>query len=94
MYYCSMTTTTSKKLKQLLTLFDTRKILFSQELLRQGFSSDLLQWYRKAGWIESFARGAYKKTNIDISLEDLISAFQNQLDKIHLELYRLLDLHL
>lgn len=80
MYYCSMTTTTSKKLKQLLTLFDTRKILFSQELQRQGFSSDLLQWYRKAGWIESFARGAYKKTNIDISLEDLISAFQNQLD--------------
>lgn len=75
-----MTTTTSKKLKLLLTLFDTQKILFSQELLRQGFSSDLLQWYRKAGWIESFARGAYKKTTIDITLEDLISAFQNQLD--------------
>lgn len=75
-----MTTTTSKKLKLLLTLFDTNKVLFSQELLNQGFSIDLIQWYKKAGWIVNFARGVYKKNNIDITLEDLIFAFQKQLD--------------
>lgn len=75
-----MTTITSKKLKLLLTLFDTNKVLFSQELLNQGFSIDLIQWYKKAGWIVNFARGVYKKNNIDITLEDLIFAFQKQLD--------------
>ena len=44
-----MTTITSKKLKLLLSLFDTNKVLFSQELLNQGFSIDLIQWYKKAG---------------------------------------------
>lgn len=75
-----MTTDTSKKLKQLLSLFDSQKLIFSEQLLNKGFSSDLLQWYRKSGWIESYERGIYKKTNTEITIEDLIFAMQNQLE--------------
>ena len=75
-----MTTENSKKIKLLLSLFDENKLLFSHFLLQYGFSSDLLQWYRKTGWIESYARGLYKKVNVTVSLDDLILAMQKQLN--------------
>jgi hypothetical protein len=75
-----MTTITDSKLKLLTKLFEHTKILTTRELERQGFSQDLIQWYRKSGWIKNLGRGAYCFQDSTCSLYDAVSAVNSQTD--------------
>lgn len=80
-----MTTLSNNKLKLLLSLFDSHKILLSEELLDKGISNDLIQYYRKSGWIKSIGKGVYTRPNIDVSLYDTLEVLQKKMKlKIHL----------
>ena len=75
-----MTTVVDSKLKLLTKLFEHTKILTTKELERQGFSQDLIQWYRKSGWVKNLGRGAYCFQNSACSLFDAVSAVNSQTD--------------
>lgn len=80
-----MTTFSNNKLKSLLSQFDSHKILLSEELLDNGFSNDLIQYYRKSGWIKSIGKGVYTRPRDDVSLFDAIEVLQKKMNlKIHL----------
>ncbi len=75
-----MTTTVDSKLKLLTKLFEHTKILITKELERQGFSQDLIQWYRKSGWINNLGRGAYCFQDSVCNLYDAVFALNTQTD--------------
>lgn len=74
----SMTTHNEKKLK---TLLDSRKygaVCLAPWLEKKGISRDLQQYYCKSGWLESIGRGAFKRSNEDISWQDALHALIGQ----------------
>lgn len=75
-----MATTADSKLKLLTKLFEYSKILITRELERQGFSQDLIQWYRKSGWIKNLGRGAYCFQDSTCNLYDAVFAINGQTD--------------
>lgn len=79
-----MTTTTDSKLKLLVKLFEHTKIFTTGELEKQDFSQNLIQWYRKSGWIKNLGRGAYCFQGSSCNLYDAVAALNNQTDfKLH-----------
>ena len=47
-------------------------------LEKQGISYDLQKYYRRAGWLESFGRGAYKRPGDHVAWEGGLYALQEQ----------------
>lgn len=74
-----MPTYYDSKLKLLINLFDSQKFLFSKELLDKGYSNDLVQYYRKAGWIKSIGKGVYTRPDREITLYDALETFQKKM---------------
>lgn len=80
-----MATFSNNKLKLLLNLFDSHKILLSEELLDNGFSNDLIQYYKKSGWIKNIGKGVYTRPDVTVFLFDAIEVLQKKMSlKIHL----------
>ncbi len=79
-----MTTQNKDKLKTLFKDILPGEVITSARLLKLSISRDLLKYYLKSGWLESLARGAYKKPGDTINWTGAISAIQNQSDsKVH-----------
>lgn len=53
-----MSTVKNKKLNHILTTTPKGVVLLSSWLIENGYSSDLIQRYRKSGWLESIGVGA------------------------------------
>ena len=52
-------------------------VCLSSWLAMQGISHDLQKYYRKAGWLTSIGRGAYRRPNETIRWEGAVYALQN-----------------
>ncbi len=76
---------TRKKLKHLLDRHTPGTVCLSSWLESQGISHDLQKYYRRAGWLESVGRSAYRRPNEKIGWEGAVHALQNQAGKkLHL----------
>ncbi len=75
-----MTTHNDTKLKSLINLLHTNKVITAKVLDKNGISRHLRSYYQKSGWIEPLGKGAYKKPGDMLEWQDGINALQNQLD--------------
>ena len=80
-----MSIKTDKKLKSLLEQWPSGVVATSSWFKELSISGQLAQRYSKSGWIESLGRGAYKKTNDEITwYGGLVSLQQQLLLNVHL----------
>lgn len=73
-----MTAEKRKKLMNFLNLHKPGTVCLSPWLETQGISRDLQKYYRKAGWLESVGRGAYKRPGEQVEWEGALYALQEQ----------------
>lgn len=76
-----MTLETRNKLNQLLQMHSAGGLLFSDWLRRQGYSDQLLQQYRTAGWLCSLASGVMYRTGESPSAYAAIASYDEQCGK-------------
>lgn len=81
------------KLQKLLADWPADTIATSSWLESIGISKQLIQSYKKHGWVESFGSGAFRKPQDLINCYGAVYALQTQLDlKIHIGAKTALDL--
>ena len=68
-----------RKIMSLVDNWPNGMVATSPWLKEMGISRQLVQKYKKSGWISSVGRGAYKRNNEEVSLFGAIYALQNQL---------------
>lgn len=73
-----MATVKRNKLMSFLNQHKAGTLCLSPWLEAQGISRDLQKHYRKAGWLESVGRGAYKRPGEQIEWEGALYALQEQ----------------
>lgn len=73
-----MTAVKRKNLMNFLNLHKPGTVCLSSWLESQGISRDLQKYYRKAGWLESVGRGAYKRPGDQVEWEGALYALQQQ----------------
>ncbi|MCW3467371.1 type IV toxin-antitoxin system AbiEi family antitoxin [Chitinophaga nivalis] len=74
-----MSTEMGTKINQLFHLQPPGAILQSSWLVRQGYSHDLQQRYKKSKWLQSIGTGAFIRTGESVSYEGAIYALQKQI---------------
>jgi len=75
-----MTTNSDKKLMSLLANHVPETVLLASWLEKNGFSRDLLKYYLKSGWLESYGFGAYKRPNENVQWVGAMCSLQRQTD--------------
>ena len=69
------------KLNQLLQNWQTGGLLFSSWLIKNGYSDQLMQQYRKSGWLSFLSKGVMYRTGDKLSFYSALSNYNSQLDK-------------
>jgi hypothetical protein len=66
------------KINQLLSKWPKNVVYLTSFLQEKGYSTQLLNRYKKSNWIITFGNGAIKKSEDDIKIEGAIYALQHQ----------------
>lgn len=74
-----MSTKRNEKLNKLLSSWMPGTVYTSSWLKEKGYGADILNGYKKSGWIRSFGRGAYVRFNDEPAWEGGLYAIQEQL---------------
>lgn len=83
-----------KKIMSLVDNWPNGMVATSTWLKELGISRQLVQKYKKGGWISSVGQGAYKRTNEKVSINGAVYALQKQLElAIHIGAVSALDHH-
>jgi hypothetical protein len=70
----------NEKLNELLSNWLPGAVYTSSWLRKKGYGTDLLNGYKKSGWLRSFGRGAYVRFNDKPTWEGGLYAIQKQLE--------------
>ncbi len=82
------------KLNLLLRQWPDGRILSSRWLKTKGYGPELIQKYKKSGWIEALGSGVYKKPSDAVDWSSVVDTLQNQLElRIHVGGKSALELH-
>lgn len=73
-----MNTQNQQKIRTLFKLIQPGGIVLASWLEQQGISRDLQQHYLKSGWLKSFGRGAYQRSEDMVLWQGAVNAIQNQ----------------
>lgn len=68
-----------KKLNQLLQIWPKGTVVTSKWLNLQGIRFDLVNRYKRSGWVESIGQGAFMLVGDNISIYGALYSIQNQL---------------
>lgn len=83
-----------KKIMSLVDNWPSGMVATSTWLKELGISRQLVQKYKQGGWISPVGRGAYKRTNEQVSVYGAVYALQKQLElAIHIGAVSALDQH-
>lgn len=74
-----MTTDNRTKINKLITQWPRGTVASASFLKKQGFSQELLLWYKRSGWLESYGRGAYTLSGDKIDWTGALYTLQKQL---------------
>ncbi|MEI8087049.1 MAG: type IV toxin-antitoxin system AbiEi family antitoxin domain-containing protein [Paludibacter sp.] len=69
------------KLNQLLQNWQTGGLIFSSWLIKNGYSDQLMQQYRKSGWLSFLSKGVMYRTGDKLSFYSALSNYNSQLEK-------------
>lgn len=69
------------KLNQLLTMGTKNGLFFSEWLVKNGYSHQLIDRYRKSGWLTALDRGVMYRTGESLSAFASLSCYNEQLGK-------------
>ena len=69
------------KLNRLLQFWQPGGLLFSSWLNKNGYSAQLIQQYRRSGWVVMIARGVMYRSGDKLSTFGVISSYNTQLNK-------------
>jgi len=69
------------KLNHLLQNWQTGGLLFSSWLIKNGYSDQLMQQYRKSGWFTSLSKGVMCRSGDKLSSYSALFSYNRQLDK-------------
>jgi len=72
---------TRTKLNQLLQNWQTGGLLFSSWLIRNGYSDQLMQQYRKSGWLSFLSKGVMYRAGDKLSSFAALSSYNTQVNK-------------
>ena len=75
-----MATSNKTNIMKLMNLHKPGTPYVASWLKRQGISYDLQKYYRRAGWLESFGRGAYKRRVTIWHGQEVYMPYKNKLD--------------
>lgn len=73
-----MSTTVGSKINHLLNSQPSGVVLLSAWMVRNGYSHDLQQRYKKSNWLKSIGKGAFVRTNDKVGYEGGLYALQTQ----------------
>lgn len=65
----------------LISLFRSSPVLSAEDLMDNGISKDLIQWYRKSEWISSLGKGIYVLSGYEPTLDECVSFLQAKQEK-------------
>jgi len=74
-----MATVNRTKINKLVSSWPRGAVFTALFLRKKGFSDDLIQHYKKSGWIKPISRGAYKLSNDEVEWFGGVYALQKQL---------------
>jgi hypothetical protein len=74
-----MTTDNRTKINSLISQWPRSTVASVSYLKEQGFSQELLAWYKRSGWLESYGRGAYVLAGDKVEWTGALYALQKQL---------------
>jgi len=77
-YKRTMSNENGTKINQLLNSHPKGTVMLTKWLVEQGYSSDLLQRYKKGKWLESIGRGAMIRFGDNITYEGAVYSLQDQ----------------
>jgi len=72
---------TRTKLNQLLQYWQTGGLFFSSWLIKNGYSDQLMQQYRKSGWFSLLSKGVMYRIGDKLSSFAVLLSYNSQLDK-------------
>lgn len=73
-----MTLSSATKINQLVSSKFSRGVFFSEWLVKNGYSNQLIADYRKGGWLETVCRGVMKRPGISLSAAVVIGCYNEQ----------------
>ena len=80
MYFCTMSTENSSKINRLLQSQPPGVVFTSSWMVKNGYSLELQQRYKKSNWFESIGVGAMIRTGDKVTLEGALFSLRRQLE--------------